>query len=52
MVHVSSLGLRMTIHISRKAQMALLLAKKNTVPAKYLDFTNMFLEESASVFSK
>ena len=32
--------------------MALLLAKKVTVLAKYLDFTNVFLEKSANILLK
>ena len=48
-VHVSSLGSKMTIHLARKAQLALLLAKKVTVSTDYLDFADVFLEESANV---
>ena len=48
-VHVSSLGLRINIHPARKAQLALLLAKKVTVPAKCLDFTDVFSEELANI---
>ena len=48
-VHVSSLGSKMTIHPARKAQLALLLAKKVTVLAKYSDFADIFLEESANI---
>ena len=32
--------------------MALLIAKKFTVVAKYLDFADVFLEESANIFLK
>ena len=32
--------------------MALLLAKKVIIPAKYLDFADVFLEESANILSK
>ena len=49
-MHVSSLGSMMTIHPVRKAKLALLLAKKVTVPTKYSDFANVFLEKSANVF--
>ena len=49
-MHVSSLQSRITIHLAKKAQMALLLAKKVTIPAKYLDSANVFLEKSANVF--
>ena len=53
-VVVSSLSLRskMTIHPARKAQIALLLAKKVTVPAKYSDFANVFSKESEEVWPK
>ena len=46
-VHVNSLslGLRITIHSTRKPQIAMLLAKKIIVLTKYLDLTNIFLEE-------
>ena len=39
----------MTIHPARKAQLALLLAEKVTVPTEYLDFTDVFLEKSANI---
>ena len=48
-VNVSSLGLKMTIHLAREAQLAFLLAEKVTVPTKYLDFTDVFLEKLANV---
>ena len=50
-VHASHLSLRlkMTIHLIRKAQIALLLAKKIIVPAKYSDFADIFLQESSNV---
>ena len=48
--HVSFLGLKLTIHLVRKAWIALLLAEKVTVPAKYSDFANVFLEESANIY--
>ena len=49
-VHISSLKSRMTIHSAREAQLALLLAEKITVPAKYSDFANVFLENLANIF--
>ena len=49
MVHISFLRLRMTIDPARKAQMALLLAKKVTIPVEYSDFADMFLEKSANI---
>ena len=48
-MHVGSLRLKTTIHLARKAQIALLMAKKVTFPAKYLDFANVFLEKSANI---
>ena len=39
----------MTIHPARKAQLALLLVKKVTVPTKYSDFANVFSEKSANI---
>ena len=48
-VHVSSLELRMTIYLARKAQLALLLAEKITILAKYLDFAYVFLKNSANI---
>ena len=39
----------MTIYPARKAQLALLLAKKVTMPTKYSDFADVFLEKSANV---
>ena len=48
-MHVSSLGSRMTIHPATKAQLALLLAKKVTVPTKYSDFADVFLQKSANI---
>ena len=49
MVHFSCLRSRMTIYLAKKAQLALLLVKKVTIPAKYSDFADVFLEESANV---
>ena len=44
----------MTIHLDRKAQIALLKAQKASVsvPAEYLDFPNVFSEEFAVVLSE
>ena len=49
MVHVSFLSLesKMTIHSAWEAQIALLLAEKVTVPAKYSDFADVFSKKSA-----
>ena len=50
-VHVRSLSLesKTIIHRAQEAQIASWLAKKVTIPAKYLDFANVFLKESAEV---
>ena len=47
MVYVSSLSLwsKIIIHPTRKVQIALLFAKKVIIPAKYLDFADLFLKE-------
>ena len=50
MVHVSFLRLKMSIHLARKAQLALLLTEKVTMPVEYLDFANVFLEKSVNIF--
>ena len=53
-LHISFLRLRskMKIHLARKVQITLLLAKKVIVPAKYLDLADVFSEESANVLPK
>ena len=51
-MHIVSLWFWITIHLAKEAQMALLLAKEDTVLAKYLDFADMFLKESANVLPK
>ena len=48
-IYVSSLGSKITIHLAKKAQITLLLAKKVTVLAKYSDFADIFLEKSANI---
>ena len=48
-VYVSSLKSIMTIHPSRKAQLALLLAEKFSMPTKYSDFTDVFSKKSTNV---
>ena len=42
----------MTIDLATETQLALLLAKKVTVPTKYLDFADVFLEKLANVLPK
>ena len=48
-MHVSSLGSKMNIHLAKKAQLALLLNKKVTVPTGYSDFADVFSEKLANV---
>ena len=50
-VHVTSL-LTMPIYLAQKAQIALLVAKEVKIPTKYSDFSNIFLEEKASILSE
>ena len=45
----SSLELRMIIYQAKKVQIALLMAEKITVPAKYLNFADIFSEKSANI---
>ena len=42
----------MTIHSAWEAQIALLLAKKVTVPAEYSDFADVFSKKSAEILSE
>ena len=53
-VYINSLDLRlsMTIHLVKKAQIALLLAKKINILAKYSDFANVFSEKLANILSE
>ena len=37
------------IHLTRKAQVALFIAKKAKIPTKYSDFLNVFLEEKVLI---
>ena len=48
-MHVSSLGSKMSIHLARETQLTLLLTKKVTMPTKYSDFADVFLEKSANI---
>ena len=45
MMHVAYLGAETSIHPAWKAQMALLLAKKVSVPKEYTDFSNVFYKK-------
>lgn len=48
-IYITCLGLssKMSIYQTWKAQIILLVAKKIIIPAKYLDFANIFLEKLA-----
>ena len=48
-MYISFLELKITIYLARKAQIALLLAKKVTIYAKYSDSADVFLEELANI---
>ena len=52
MVHVAFLTSKMSIHLARKSQIALLIAKKVTVLAKYSDFANIFSKKSSEMLLK
>lgn len=41
--------LTITIHLAKKAQIALLLAKKVKIPVEYLDFANIFSKQKPIV---
>ena len=42
----------MAIHLARKTQIVLLVAKKVKILIKYLDFLDIFLEEKALILSE
>ena len=48
-VHVSSLGLRISIHPTRETLLVLLLTKEVTVLVEYSDFADVFSDMSANV---
>ena len=50
MVHLSSLGSRVSIYPAKEARLALLLTKEVTMPKEYSDFTDVFSEKLANVF--
>ena len=50
-VHVTSL-LTMPIYPARKAQITSLVTKEVKIPTKYSDFSNVFLDEKASILPK
>ena len=55
MVHITFIRLKkptILIHLAREAQIASLLSKKVTILDKYSDFSNVFLEEKASMLPK
>ena len=48
-VYLSFLRLKITIYLPKKAHIALLLAKKVIVLAKYLDFIDVFFQKLANL---
>lgn len=46
-VYVVYLGLQLKVHFGQKVEIALLIIKKIVIAAKYLDFANIFGENSA-----
>ena len=48
-IYIAFFTLEITIHLIRKAEMILFLAKKVIVPAKYLDFADVFLKKSSEM---
>ena len=49
---MASFTSKITIYLARKAQIALLITKKVTVPAKYSDYADVFSKKSAKVLPK
>ena len=49
---MASVILEMTIHLAQKAQIALFITKKVTIPVLYLDYVNVFSKKLAKVLSK
>ena len=48
-VHMAYLGIKISIHPAREAQIALLLAKEGSVYKKYVYFSDVFSKESAAL---
>ena len=49
-MHVTSFSLNsIAIHLAKKAQIALLVAKEVKILTKYSDFSDVFLEKRASI---
>lgn len=51
-VYLNYFNKKILIYLAWQTKIALLLAKKVTVPAKYLDFADGFLKKSAIEFFK
>lgn len=47
-VYITNLDTKISIYSSCKAQITLLVSEKVTIPAKYLDFLDLFLKESVA----
>ena len=48
-MHVISLGSKISIYPSKKAQLVLLLSEEVTVPVEYSDFADVFLKKSTNI---
>lgn len=46
-MHINYLKAKISLHLSQKAYITLLLAKKITILNKYLDFTDLLFKKSA-----
>ena len=51
-IYVVSIIPKITIHLARKAQIALLITKKVIIPVKYTNFANAFSKKLAKVLLK
>ena len=51
-VHIVALSVGSKVHLSWQAQIASLDVKEVTIPAEYLDYTNVFFPDSAAELSK
>lgn len=51
-IYLAYIGRKMLIHLACEAQIALLVAEKVTIPAKYLDFADVFSKKSVAKLPK
>lgn len=47
MIHIAHLSAKMLIYLANQSQIALIIVVKIVIPAKYLDFSNIFSKKSA-----